>query len=311
MAEEIDLGGTIYISSKRAAEITGYTQDYIGQLSRGGSIAAQRVSGLWYVIEASLNEYKLRADEYKPEPPKGPHHAIEMEAVVSFDGKNYISAQRAAKVTGYHHDYVGQLARSGKLLSRQIGNRWYVDREGIVEHKKYNDSLLAAVQAESVGLSKDLNEISAPHADDDLHFKYSDEPIELIPAKTEETFQEEDEAVVTDDIETEIPIRVIRKESQQGFRLHARVKKSIFSHQRLPKVTLAVLVLFIAGLGGGYMYFPVILRGNSEINENLAAAPESITRRQQLDIPAYRESYLPDSILDIISTSVKYNRDSF
>ena len=72
MAQEIDLGGTIYVSSKRAAEITGYTQDYIGQLARAGSITAQRVSGLWYVVEESLRNYKSKADEFKPTPPP-PH----------------------------------------------------------------------------------------------------------------------------------------------------------------------------------------------------------------------------------------------
>ena len=136
MANEIDLGGTIYVSSKRAAEITGYTQDYVGQLARGGQILAQRISGLWYVVEQSLRDYKAKADEFRPEPPKPVHPMQDVETTVSFDGKDYISAQRGAKITGYHQDYVGQLARSGKILSRQIGNRWYVDREGLAEHKK-------------------------------------------------------------------------------------------------------------------------------------------------------------------------------
>ena len=108
MAQDIDLGGTIYISSKRAAEITGYTQDYIGQLARGGSIAAQRVSGLWYVVEESLKNYKTKADEFKPEPPKGFTSSVDLESAVSFDGKDYVSAQRAAKITGYPQEYVGQ-----------------------------------------------------------------------------------------------------------------------------------------------------------------------------------------------------------
>ena len=46
MAEEVVLEGREYISSKRASEITQYSQDYIGQLARGGVIDAKRVGGL-------------------------------------------------------------------------------------------------------------------------------------------------------------------------------------------------------------------------------------------------------------------------
>lgn len=197
MAHEIDLGGTIYISSKRAAELMGYTQDYVGQLCRSGAIEAKRVSGLWYVLEDSIRNHKSKADEYKPVPP--PRTSTQdLDAAVSFDGKDYISTQRAAKITGYHPDYVGQLARSEKINSRQVGNRWYVDREEIVEHKKHNDSLLAAVQAQSVGLGQPDG---APRREEpkeetaereELHFNYVQEPqhADLIPAVSEKENEE-------------------------------------------------------------------------------------------------------------------------
>ncbi len=151
MSDELLISGKNYISSKQAAKITGYAQDYIGQLARAGNIEAQRVGGLWYVFLDSLTAYKTRTDDFKPQPPTA-MPAQDPESVVSFDGKDYISASRAAKVTGYNQDYIGQLARSGKILSRQIGNRWYVDRAGLIEHKTEKDGLLAAVQRDAVGL---------------------------------------------------------------------------------------------------------------------------------------------------------------
>lgn len=187
MSQEIDLGGTIYISSRRAAEITGYAQDYIGQLARAGHIDARRVTGLWYVQEDSLRNHKQKADEFKPTPPQRGTQSAEIETSVSFDGKDYISAARAARITGYSQDYVGQLARSEKILSRQIGNRWYVDRTGIIEHKKHNDSLLAAVQAESVGIFKgDTLENASEEAKklDDVHYNYSNDSGDLYPILT-------------------------------------------------------------------------------------------------------------------------------
>ena len=151
MAEEISVAGKTYLSSRRASEISGYTQDYIGQLSRANLVDAERIGGLWYVSIESLNSYKIKAEQYVPEPPKHVPYS-DPESLISFDGMDYISASRASKVTGYNQDYVGQLARSGKIMSRQVGNRWYVEREGILAHKREKDALLAAVQKESVGI---------------------------------------------------------------------------------------------------------------------------------------------------------------
>lgn len=43
-----------YISAKRAAELTGYARDYIGQLVRKGKLRAERVGRAWFVHEADL-----------------------------------------------------------------------------------------------------------------------------------------------------------------------------------------------------------------------------------------------------------------
>lgn len=153
MSDELPIAGKTYVSSKKAAAVTGYAQDYIGQLARGGLIEAQRVGGLWYVYLDSLTGYKANSADFKPQQPQSAP-SYDPESVVSFDGKDYVSASRAAKITGYNQDYIGQLARSGKILSRQIGNRWYVERSGLLTHKNDKDRLLAAVQVESVGLKR-------------------------------------------------------------------------------------------------------------------------------------------------------------
>lgn len=48
-----------YISSKRAAEITGYAKDYIGQLCRGGYVPAKRVGRNWYVLESGIKDHRF------------------------------------------------------------------------------------------------------------------------------------------------------------------------------------------------------------------------------------------------------------
>lgn len=177
MAEELEFEGKQYISSKRASELSGYAQDYIGQLSRKNLIDARRVGGLWYVLWDSLKAYQSKAEAYKPEPPVNTDGQADPEAFISFAGRNYLSAARAAKSTGYHQDYIGQLARSGKILSRRIGNRWYVDHDALLAHKAEKDALLGSVQAQSVGINSAVREIPhlSPSQDDGTYFTYVSE----------------------------------------------------------------------------------------------------------------------------------------
>ncbi len=51
-------------------------------------------------------------------------------------GKEYISASRAAEVTGYSGDYIGQLCRAGKIRGTLITRTWYVDLTSVMEHKE-------------------------------------------------------------------------------------------------------------------------------------------------------------------------------
>lgn len=182
MAEELEFEGKKYISSKRAADLSGYAQDYIGQLSRKNLIDARRVGGLWYVFWDSLQAYQTKAEAYIPEPPPHIDNASDSEAFISFAGKNYVSAARAAKSTGYHQDYVGQLARSGKLLSRRIGNRWYVDHQALLEHKKEKDALLGAVQSRSVGVATVRASGAGYELDEEPFFTYRTDGVnDLLP----------------------------------------------------------------------------------------------------------------------------------
>ena len=154
MSDEIVFEGNTYVSSKRASEMSSYAQDYIGQLARKGFIEARRVGGLWYVVMSSLESYKSAAISGETKEVKQVNVKVkESETSVEFEGNTYISASRVSDITGYNQDYVGQLARSGKIPSHQVGNRWYIDLEAISRHKKEKDELLAKVQSESLGIS--------------------------------------------------------------------------------------------------------------------------------------------------------------
>jgi hypothetical protein len=56
--DELTVNKTKYISSKRAAKESGYTQDYIGQSIRQGKLDAQKVGRGWYVSESSIQRFR-------------------------------------------------------------------------------------------------------------------------------------------------------------------------------------------------------------------------------------------------------------
>lgn len=54
---------------------------------------------------------------------------------IEFNGIEYICTRDAAKLTGYTSDYVGQLAREGKIPSKLVGRVRFVDKEEVLEYK--------------------------------------------------------------------------------------------------------------------------------------------------------------------------------
>lgn len=64
--DEIVIGDKVYVSSKRAAKITGYAKDYVGQLCREGRVEARLVGRNWYVLESAVREHRFGKPEEKP-----------------------------------------------------------------------------------------------------------------------------------------------------------------------------------------------------------------------------------------------------
>lgn len=209
MSDELTIDGKQYLPSKQAATESGYAQDYIGQLARKGLIDAQRVGGLWYVSMLSLTSYKDTSAEVKPIPPTIPQR-YDPDSLVSFDGKDYISASRASKVTGYNQDYIGQLARKGAILSRQIGNRWYIDREGLLAHKSEKDALLASVQRDSVGIGAPAPALPTVNQEGPLLVYKADtrDLLPVIPEKAVENVKDSAPVGGLQSSSTRIPIRI-------------------------------------------------------------------------------------------------------
>lgn len=218
MVDEITLDGEIYVSSRQAAKSTGYAQDYVGQLARKGHIDARRVGGLWYISAKSLEKHQEKSAEYAPKPPENKEIKTP-DTIVSFDGRDYVSATRAASITGYNKDYLGQLARGGKVMSQQVGNRWYFDRESIMSHKSSKDSQLATVQSKSVGIDPAISTLQSSDTEsnaviEDESYKslvYTHEAADLLPLQQKK--QEGTESLTKKrsylDLQEQVPVAVV------------------------------------------------------------------------------------------------------
>ena len=67
--DEILIEEKRYISSKRAAKMTGYAKDYIGQLCREGRVPARLVGRSWYVLETAIQDHRFGNQEVTQEKP--------------------------------------------------------------------------------------------------------------------------------------------------------------------------------------------------------------------------------------------------
>ena len=294
MTSEIEVDGKKYVTSKIAAKEVGYSQDYVGQLARGGEIMAERSGGLWYVNLESLRTHKAHAREDEEKPSVKREKKTDTDSVVTFDAKEFISSKRAAKITGYSQDYVTQLARSGKILSRRISNRWYVYKDQLIEHKNHNDALLASVQAESVGLTKTPTQNAERDYSSDPELTYftdNKDLAPLIPVKdkdskeeTSDSSQQKGVGVAKENVSHNIPIRIDKK-SSSGLQnepvttlssTHVldldeilKEEPEVQKRRLLLPATASIAVLLLFGVGAS-----MFLSSNTEFTRS---APSSVT----------------------------------
>jgi|GEM_PF-2777054 len=79
-ASELMIDGKKYVSSGRAAQLIGYTKDYVGQLARAGKVECQMIGRSWYVSEDSIQKHKLNV-HYTLKNPKKPRKNKETKSL--------------------------------------------------------------------------------------------------------------------------------------------------------------------------------------------------------------------------------------
>ena len=182
--DEILIEDKKYISSKRAAKVTGYAKDYIGQLCREGRVPARLVGRSWYVLETALQDHRFGNQEIElpvPESPKYEASPVEILPPVS----------RSDEVD---EETVPMLVEEGEDNSISDSWREWFDRVSNTETQPAVPATTPVVTTSPIidepELEPETVEISET-VEIPIHTMYRQPPQELLPHNVEEERIEE------------------------------------------------------------------------------------------------------------------------
>lgn len=59
-----------------------------------------------------------------------------MSIEMSKSGDEWLTVQEAAKLTGYHAEYLRTLIREGKIIARKFGPVWAINKSALLKYLK-------------------------------------------------------------------------------------------------------------------------------------------------------------------------------
>lgn len=127
--DEITIGDKKYVSSKRAATITGYAKDYVGQLCREGRVEARLVGRNWYVLESAIREHRF-GSEKEPEDAQASEESQDTQPspVSDWEKPRYV-AETPALVPGFAPKEAAEKPRPPVIADMQSAwNEWFEEK---------------------------------------------------------------------------------------------------------------------------------------------------------------------------------------
>jgi hypothetical protein len=242
--DELLIGDKKYISSKRAAKVTGYAKDYIGQLCREGRVPARLVGRSWYVLESALHDHRFgqKVEEERP-------------------------------------------AASSIFSSTWEEPRYEASPTEVLPSKIEEEPLVEAASAEAVEQGATLSDVSE-HLQDawKAWFERVGQEEVHVPAKQEEVLPEPEERPEAPAEEISVPIRAIYKEPPKELLPRSTVAQAISVRSvatedaprekgnrggylrvfRFAGASFALAAVTLAALGSGY--FDSYLLSNKQVS---------------------------------------------
>lgn len=217
--DEILIEEKKYISSKRAAKVTGYAKDYIGQLCREGRVPARLVGRSWYVLETAIQDHRFGSQEVAQEKP------VE------------ISASR------YEASPVEVLPTVNRMRDEEIESSAEENSEGVKISDSWREWFDRVAEAESVvpivKKTAPMSEIGAPTesvgeeeaVNVPIHSVYIQPPHELLPKHHME----------------------VKPPSEPSYSVRQGTNKMMIRAIQIGGIVLAVITMTLAIASSGYL----------------------------------------------------------
>ncbi len=175
--DELTIGDKKYVSSKRAAKLTGYAKDYVGQLCREGRVPARLVGRAWYVLESAIQDHRFGDDNGSKEEAA----SIAGESEVWESPKYEADAVESLPSVNRIHD-VEPVKHESENLSQHLQDSWkaWFDRVAAPtsEVGVATESVRKAEEPAAKPLREDIVPIRAIH-----HAPIEPLPDELLPRR--------------------------------------------------------------------------------------------------------------------------------
>ena len=230
--DEILIEDKKYVSSKRAAKMTGYAKDYVGQLCREGRVPARLVGRSWYVLEAAIQDHRFGQpkEEVKPGPAGSPTWESPRYEASPSEILPPINQLRDARVPETPEEQAKEegVDETQKNL-QESWQTWFNNFDAAV-----NTGHIAMTEQPEKDIEKgEENAISIP-----IHTIYRLPPEELLPRRT----------VITD-IKEGQENRLMSEEETRP----ARLSKGVIGAIRMTSILIAAVAVVVAVVGSGYL----------------------------------------------------------
>jgi len=277
MKKEISYGGKIYISTKDAAVLTGYTSDYIGDLARAGTLPSRMVGRVRYVEKDAALGYQ------------------EKRSSIIVEGRAYISTKEAAVLTGYTSDYIGQLCRKGVIATALVGKDRYVSEEEVFSYAQKGGKDIAEKSDKQTSfgtarLSEEKEQEGMRESGQEKHyaqFTYEAEETVILPLLKKDVPQSARIVIENN--------KKIQKSDGLADKIHSGVtkkdsKNSITTHSSFYFAKMAVGVFAVLLLLSGTIGFvrDAGFRALRSVHTQLAAVPAGFVADNFIDSAAIR-----------------------
>lgn len=168
---EITIGEKTYVSSKRAAEITGYAKDYIGQLCREGRVEARLIGRNWYLLDESIRKHRFGEQEFvgKSEDTAVVDGIPAVDAL--WESPRYESEEPKPLEVGTEEAYSAPKAQNGPQTSEFLSDMQTAWSEWFASKATQQETPMVSKIDENAEPVANIRHVTEPNESDEAHIQ--------------------------------------------------------------------------------------------------------------------------------------------